>query len=492
VIEIALHCRGRLMIRPIGVAGIVASRLPASDWVVEPRCDGAPRGAHVSIAARRSGLRLSATASIRAATSHGLPIELDAAGWRQGVDLATPATLQIGDTRIDVIDTASMNRFRPATIDTSPSVAGGPVSNTTTAAHNAVAALLAGATEESELFASAAGMLVDPGGLVAGFVLRRRTGAPAGWDIVGSAIPHPEHGVWFDLSLADRLLEHPVAWYEPWVRGPIEGSIPPRSPRPRYAAAPILDPTGRVVGAVIGLLQDRGERQAEWVSLVAATLARVAQGLEQRAETARRRTRLERWLSPGATRRVAGAARLEARRTRCVSVLAAELWPTECGDRDRDRMAAPAELSAEVHRLREELIATLVRCVAEQSGTVVQHEGDDLVAAWNAPFDQADHAERACQAAHAMEAAAAPFLARIAGASGVRWAIAVGVHRGDAIVGAVRGRWPVAYAVRGDAADAAAQLRRLARRNGGGVLLSGAIGGVDSANIAASRRTRAA
>ena len=45
----------------------------------------------------------------------------------------------------------------------------------------------------------------------------------------------------------------------------------------------------------------------------------------------------------------------------------------------------------------------LTQCVKEFDGVVVDYVGDGMLAMWNAPRDQADHAERACRAALAMQ-----------------------------------------------------------------------------------------
>jgi hypothetical protein len=383
----------------------------------------------------------------------------------------------IGETRIELVDAPAHRRTRPVPLAANepnrPSIASDSPRGQKAASLAALESLLAGAANLAELFASAASLAVDPGGLVAGFVLRRRSLASGGWDIVGASIPQPERGVWFDLSVADRLLERPATWCEPWSRSPVDGSIPPRALRPRHAVAPWFDPTGRLAGAVVGLLGDNHsldasgsvQGQSEWLESLAIALTRAAQRFERRVKSEQRRARLERWLSPTMARRTEGVPRLDEARTRDVTVLAAGLRSL---DGEGRAVVGPAPSAA--YRIAEDALAALLRCVVDQSGTIIDSGAEGLVAAWNAPFDQTDDSERACRAALAMVEAIAPLSMRLATELGWRLTIGVGVESGGARVGIVRGRWPEAYAVRGEPADLATQLSRAAGFVGGGVL----------------------
>jgi adenylate cyclase len=116
--------------------------------------------------------------------------------------------------------------------------------------------------------------------------------------------------------------------------------------------------------------------------------------------------------------------------------------------------------------------------VIENGGTIDKYMGDAILAFWNAPLDQADHAERACRAAmqimacledlniawrSAAEAAGRPF-------EQVR--IGIGVNTGECCVGNLGSERRFDYSAIGDNVNIASRLESLTKAYGLVLLIS--------------------
>jgi class 3 adenylate cyclase len=110
-----------------------------------------------------------------------------------------------------------------------------------------------------------------------------------------------------------------------------------------------------------------------------------------------------------------------------------------------------------------------VPCILGNGGTIVQFVGDALLALFNAPVRQADHAVRAAQAALEMQEATARVSREVVAeqAAGllprVEWpAFRVGVNTGPALVGNIGSPEFRGFNAMGDAVNVAARLQALA------------------------------
>ncbi|GAA0980815.1 hypothetical protein GCM10009555_047980 [Acrocarpospora macrocephala] len=126
---------------------------------------------------------------------------------------------------------------------------------------------------------------------------------------------------------------------------------------------------------------------------------------------------------------------------------------------------SPGEIVAMLNRFH----TAAVPCILGNGGTIVQFVGDALLALFNAPAEQPDHAERAAQAALDMQRAAARVNAEVlseqnAGlVSDVEWPqFRVGVNTGPALVGNIGSPEFRGFNAMGDAVNVAARLQALA------------------------------
>ncbi|MEZ4339596.1 MAG: adenylate/guanylate cyclase domain-containing protein [Sandaracinaceae bacterium] len=117
----------------------------------------------------------------------------------------------------------------------------------------------------------------------------------------------------------------------------------------------------------------------------------------------------------------------------------------------------------EVVTILNELFTILTEIVFRHGGLVDKFIGDCVMAIWGAPEDQADHTERAMAAAEEMlrwlETGNLSWQERF----GVTIQLAIGVHRGEAVVGNIGSETRMTYTAIGDVVNVAARLEAIAR-----------------------------
>jgi adenylate cyclase len=120
----------------------------------------------------------------------------------------------------------------------------------------------------------------------------------------------------------------------------------------------------------------------------------------------------------------------------------------------------PERLTALMHRLLNPLSAA----VLSAGGTIDKYIGDAIMAFWNAPLDDADHAIHAVEAALAMLQALDALNielaneARAAGTTPLDLRIGVGINTGGCIVGNMGSEFRFDYSALGDSVNLAARL----------------------------------
>jgi len=112
----------------------------------------------------------------------------------------------------------------------------------------------------------------------------------------------------------------------------------------------------------------------------------------------------------------------------------------------------------ELTQLLNEYLTDMTDIILASGGTLDKYEGDAIIAFWNAPVDQPDHAVRACCAAidcqRKLAARRAEFQERFDAILRMR----IGLNTGPVIVGNMGSHQRFDYSVLGDAANLAARL----------------------------------
>src|SRR5499427_461392 len=119
--------------------------------------------------------------------------------------------------------------------------------------------------------------------------------------------------------------------------------------------------------------------------------------------------------------------------------------------------------------------AALTEAFLAQGGTVDKFIGDSVMVFWNAPHLQPDHVERACRAALSAKAASEALNAQFEAEGLPPFAVRIGIHFGDAVVGNVGSTERMNYTVLGNSVNLAARLEGLNKGYGTTILVSEAV-----------------
>ena len=141
--------------------------------------------------------------------------------------------------------------------------------------------------------------------------------------------------------------------------------------------------------------------------------------------------------------------------------------------------------------LMNRMLTPLTNAIIERHGTVDKYMGDAIMAFWNAPLDDPDHARHGC-------AGALDMLQRLKRLNGERQAeaelagidydplqLGIGISTGVGVVGNMGSELRFDYSVLGDAVNLSSRLEGLTRFYGVGILVSDATYQAAAAHIAA-------
>ena len=112
----------------------------------------------------------------------------------------------------------------------------------------------------------------------------------------------------------------------------------------------------------------------------------------------------------------------------------------------------------ELTRLLNDYLSAMTDTILEEGGTIDKYEGDAIIAFWNAPHPQADHAARALRAAVRCQEVLASMQPHFRPVVGRDLVMRIGLNTGPAVVGNMGSRSRFDYTMLGDAVNLAARL----------------------------------
>lgn len=149
---------------------------------------------------------------------------------------------------------------------------------------------------------------------------------------------------------------------------------------------------------------------------------------------------------------------------RCLTILFADIADFT----QRSEESSPEAIA----KLTQEILCCLTQVVYEQQGTLDKYMGDAVMAFWNAPLDQKNHADFAVTAGLKMIRAIQEYNRHSTLINNDPIKICIGIHTGDAIVGDLGTKLRKSYTAIGDSVNVAARLQDKAKSLRENVLIS--------------------
>jgi len=122
-------------------------------------------------------------------------------------------------------------------------------------------------------------------------------------------------------------------------------------------------------------------------------------------------------------------------------------------------------------RLINRFLSPMTEVIMARRGTIDKYMGDCIMAFWNAPLDDPDHARNACRAALDMQAALARLNAELGHEGLMPIAIGIGLNTGECVVGNMGSDLRFDYSVLGDAVNLASRLEGQSKTYGAAVVI---------------------
>ena len=129
---------------------------------------------------------------------------------------------------------------------------------------------------------------------------------------------------------------------------------------------------------------------------------------------------------------------------------------------------SPEELTA----LLNDYLSAMSDIIHEEGGTIDKYEGDAIIAFWNAPLSQSDHALRGVRAAVRCQLELARRESSFEQMAGRPLRMRIGINSGPAVVGNMGSRSRFDYSMLGDSVNLAARLEGINKHFGTNTLIS--------------------
>jgi adenylate cyclase len=238
-------------------------------------------------------------------------------------------------------------------------------------------------------------------------------------------------------------------------------------------ASPVLDSEGKtVLGVVYGakFLRDilRGDElkplHAQLIQVLAAAAGAGIARMRSEMEAARRHVQFEQFFSPELSNELDRNPDLLIGQDREVTILVSDI-------RGFSRIAEQLG-PRETCELLGDVLERLTARIKENGGVVVDYVGDGILAMWNAPLLQPDHAQRACRAAMAMIRELSGLNERWAERTGTRITLGVGLNTGEARVGNTGSSRQLKYGPLGNTVNLASRVEGATKQLGVPVLIT--------------------
>ena len=239
-------------------------------------------------------------------------------------------------------------------------------------------------------------------------------------------------------------------------------------------ASPVFNERGEVIGVVYGSRDLRisvgttgiDPLEAQLVQILAGIVSAGLARVSQVAEATRMRVQFEQFFSPQLSQALEKDAGLLSARERCLSLLFVDLR----GFSKITEKIGPSE----TYHVLGEILDGFTTTVMEHQGVVIDYYGDGFAAMWNAPVDQANHAELAALAGLGLKRQMPRLNEELAKPLGVTLAVGIGIHSGTSQVGNSGSKRRLKYGPRGHAVNLTSRVEGATKLLGASCLVTGA------------------
>ncbi len=328
------------------------------------------------------------------------------------------------------------------------------------------------AAGSQQFYEETARAVVELVGLDLGQVLLRRLNAEGEyvWESVASHATQKGVNLRFSTAVLNRVLHERKTFFRAVDADDSSGSLVGVE---AIVASPIHGPHDEIVGAVYGLRvgsnfpMGPGIRplEAQLVQLLAAAVWVGLARSQGEAEAARRRVQLEQFVSSQVAHELERDPKMLDGHDREVTILFSDI-------RNFSRLSEQLG-TVDIFRLVRDVMDHLTQRIYENNGTLVDYIGDGLLAMWNAPTDQADHAVMACRAALAMFKDLPELNETWRTRLGSPIALGIGLNTGKARVGNTGSQWRLNYAPLGHEVNVASRVEGATKHLGVPIVITG-------------------
>lgn len=314
----------------------------------------------------------------------------------------------------------------------------------------------------SELYTQAAQAVVDLVGLDVGIVVLLQDGR---WHMVAGHTTDDRRSMRFSRTLVKHVARERRTFYQdPNTVGENAESL---ADVDAAVVSPIFGLRNDIVGVLYGA-RSVNFHQPEPVTALHAQLvqllATAVSAAIARTTAVRTRVQFEQFFSPQLVSELERNPNLLEGRDQLVTVLVSDL-------RGFTRLSETMGASVSCALIRD-MMEHMSDRIVDQGGVIVDYAGDGILAMWNAPVEQTDHAVRAARAALAMQAQMPGLNERWQATVGGPLALGIGLNTGAAQVGNTGSPRKFKYGPHGHTVNLAARVQDATKRLGSHLLIT--------------------
>ena len=318
-----------------------------------------------------------------------------------------------------------------------------------------------------EFFQDTAQAVVDLIGLDRGLVLMIKNGK---WMVQARFPDDNGYHREFSMSVLGKMVKEKKTFYQSGSVLQSQGESV--SGIEAVIASPIFDIAENVVGAIYGVRNKItgasigvAPLEAQIIQILASSVGAGLARQEQEAEAGRLRVQFEQFFSVDLARELQKNPKLLEGHESEITVLFTDIR----GFSRISESLNPRETCSLVADVMEELTS----CVMAFEGVVVNYSGDGIMAMWNAPAPQSDHAIKACKAALAMVARMPAVQERWKNKVSLPVKVGIGINTGMALCGNTGSKMKFQYGALGHTVNLASRIEGATKVMGVPILISG-------------------